>query len=274
MIRVVIKGGLGNQMFQYVYGKVLARKYSHPLQLDISFYDKESAYRHYTLNKLGIEENLISEKPKKIKISLWKRLLPLNLFLLRLGLKPLTTVYLDGYWQSENYFDRQDSFVRSLFKFPDPPASLKEQVLGTDSVAVHVRRGDYVNIPRRHICHLDYFLRGMKKIQRAVPAAKFFIFSDDIAWCQDTILTEFPDAVLVKGCNSDFEELHLMSLCKHIVISNSSFSWWGAWLQEKPGKQVISPDRWVDEEKLNYEFMVKDKIIPERWQLIAVSNSH
>lgn len=269
MIRVVIKGGLGNQMFQYAYGKVLSERYQQPLLLDLSFYDKESVYRSYALDKLGIHETLVNEKPKKIKISLWKKLLPLNLLLLRSGLPPLGTLYLDGYWQSESYFGNQPGLVRSLFTFPEPPADLKKQVLSTDSVAVHVRRGDYVNIPRRHICHLDYFARGMNEVRRQLPSAKFFIFSDDLPWCKETLLKEFPDAVLVSGCQSDLEEMHLMACCKHIIISNSSFSWWGAWLQEKPGKLVISPDRWIDDEKMNRQFMMEDKIIPARWQLLS-----
>lgn len=273
MIRVVIKGGLGNQMFQYAYGKVLAEKYHQPLLLDLSFYDKEAVYRNYALDKLGINETLVSKKPHKISISLWKKLLPLNFFLMRHGLPTLTPVYLDGYWQSENYFDGRFDFVRSLFKFPEPPDQLKQLAISSTSVAVHVRRGDYVNIPRRHICHLDYFRRAMQKVQGQIPDARFFIFSDDLAWCRDNLLKEFPDAVLVSGCDSDLQEMHLMAYCKHIIISNSSFSWWGAWLQEKPGKIVISPDRWVDDEELNHFFMVQDRIIPERWTLLSLSGS-
>lgn len=271
MIRTVIKGGLGNQMFQYAYGKVLSEHYGLPLLLDLSFFEKATADRQYVLGDLIADEATINIKPARWKLSFWKRMLPLNLLLLRCRLPPLCCVYLDGYWQSEKFFLGNDSLVRSLFKFPDPPPELQDAVINSTSVAVHVRRGDYVSNARRHICHLDYFLHAMQRGQEDLGPVRFFIFSDDIEWCEE-IRKEFPDAVLVRGCTSDAQELCLMSLCKHAIISNSSFSWWAAWLQESSGKRVYAPDRWIDDDKMNHQFMVVDNILPTRWEKISIVN--
>src|SRR5690606_14144395 len=211
MIRTFIKGGLGNQMFQYAYDKVLSAHYNQPLLLDLSFFEKATADRQYVLSDLIADDATINIKPSKWTLSFWKRMRSINLMLLRVGLSPLSCVYLDGYWQSEKYFLGQDQLVRSLFKFPEPPADLRNAVVNSASVAVHVRRGDYVNNARRHICHLDYFYAAMRLAKQELGAVTFFIFSDDIEWCQE-IQREFPGAVLVRGCTSDAQELNLMSM--------------------------------------------------------------
>jgi len=270
MIRVVIKGGLGNQMFQYAYAKVIAEQYRLPLLLDLSFYSKEAVSRTYSLDKLSINEKSTTERPSKHIRSLWKRTLPINRLLMKMGLRPLNTVYLDGYWQTEKNFGGRNEFVRSLFKFPPPPIEWVQRVQNSNSVAVHVRRGDYLKIPRRQICNLDYFTQAMHLAESRLDEPTFFIFSDDIEWCE-IIASKFKNVVLVRGCKSDLEDLHLMSLCKHMIMSNSSFSWWGAWLNESPGKLVFAPDKWIDDEKMNHEFMVIDEILPPRWIRVPIN---
>jgi len=267
MIRVVIKGGLGNQMFQYARAKVLSTRLQRPLLLDISYYDREKVHRSYALPGLGVQEPTTSRRMPKPRRFLAQHLATLNLCLARRGWPSLGCVYVDGYWQSERWFEGEHALVRSLFTFPKPPEPIATRIREGNSIAVHVRRGDYLNLPPYQVCGLDYYLRAMQDMARRVEHPRFFVFSDDIEWCE-VLRQHWPDAVLVRDAGSDVEELLLMSLCRHTIISNSSFSWWAAWLTDREGKIVMAPDRWVNDPALNDKLFVAGRLLPDRWQRV------
>ena len=161
--------------------------------------------------------------------------------------------YLSGYWQCEKYFMdfRQD--VLDLFQFQDQQInlasrSLQEQMRREQAVAVHVRRGDYL-LPENsrkygNICTLQYYKNAMQYVKKRVPDARFYFFSNDPGWVRENLANG--DSVIV-DCNQGKEnylDMYLMSQCSHNIIANSSFSWWGAWLNQNPDKIVMSPQRW------------------------------
>ena len=271
MIIVRITGGLGNQMFQYAVAKSLAIKNNDFFKLDISFYPKQTL-RKYELNLFNIEENIAS-KDEIIKLadneSIWFKVKR------KLGFNPKRPnsyyaekeiavfdenlfekkgdIYLDGYWQNENYFkDIKDEILKDFTLKQDISKEAKEylnQIKNSKSISLHVRRGDYIQNPYTNkvhgFCDLDYYKKAIKYILEKVDNPIFFIFSDDINWCKENF--EFlENKIFVDKTKSAIEDLELMKNCTHNIIANSTFSWWGAWLNEHNDKVVISPKKWFN----------------------------
>lgn len=282
MIIVRIIGGLGNQMFQYATGRALAQKYGVDLKLDITGFEEYKLHR-YALDNLSINEKIST--PKELlaftskgnkALSRWIPGIVKNKFVRESGFAfdPSIfligkSVYLDGYWQSEKYFSDIESIIRSEFtvsKNPDVEnAKLMEEISGVNAVSIHVRRGDYVANEKtmmiHGVCGLDYYDRAIKHISGSVANPTFFVFSDDPQWVQDNLKIPFPTTYVThNGPGKNYEDLRLMSLCKHNIIANSSFSWWGAWLNNNPDKAVIAPGKWFNDESKD----TKD-LIPEGW---------
>ena len=272
MIIVQIVGGLGNQMFQYAFGRRLADGLGVPLKLDITpfrTYDK----RRYELGGLRIEQDFASDqeiawarrdrfarvrsRAGRVFPSLAsgpRRMVRERGFAFdpsRLGL--LDGVYLEGYWQSERYFDAVTDRLRAEF-VPRTPlrgraAELAERMQHGDSVSLHVRRGDYVSEPSVSVIHLAcdeaYYARCVQYLAPRLSAPRFYVFSDEPASARDNLRIPFPTTIVADHCRAtDVDEMWLMSQCRHHVIANSSFSWWGAWLDSRPSKVVLMPRRW------------------------------
>jgi hypothetical protein len=128
-------------------------------------------------------------------------------------------------------------------------AELKEEIGNTNAVSLHVRRGDYVhnstNAATYEVCSLDYYRASIRHMAERIQQPKFFIFSDDIAWVKNNLKIDFPHHYV--DCNhgeESYNDMRLMSLCQHHIIANSSFSWWGAWLNPNREKIVIAPKNW------------------------------
>ncbi|MFH0846038.1 MAG: alpha-1,2-fucosyltransferase [Patescibacteria group bacterium] len=291
MIIVKLTGGLGNQMFQYAIGRALAEKNKTELKLDISWFNhikKNTTPRKYELGIFNIVEKIanndeIKKLKKYKKINNWKYLF-YNLFFsdnsIYITEKPNNfnkkilensnkDIYLDGYWQNEKYFSAQDGFIsngknikniiREEFtlknEFSIKNQKLKGIIENTNSISIHIRRSDYINNKKTNkiyeICSLDYYQNAIQKISEKFKDLKIFVFSDDIWWAKENFKTEFSITFVEE--NKNYEDLILMSLCKHNVIANSSFSWWGAWLNPNPDKIVIAPEKWfTDLEKNKY----------------------
>ena len=158
-------------------------------------------------------------------------------------------IYLEGYWQSEKYFERIKDVIKNEFVFEkfseEKNIFASNKIYATNSVAIHVRRGDYVKNPLySDICTLDYYKRAIKYITQHIDNPFFYIFSDDIHWCienfNDLNQIEFIDW---NNGKQSYRDMQLMSLCKHNIIANSTFSWWGAWLNKNPSKIVIAPKK-------------------------------
>jgi len=176
--------------------------------------------------------------------------------------------YLYGYWQSERYFKDFANIIRQDFAFKIPLDERNKQIAldiaNTQSVSLHVRRGDYVNDPKNsniiNICSLEYYREAIEYIVNRIEKPVFYIFSDDMAWVKAHLSTDFP--CIYVDYNSGLEsyrDMQLMSLCKHHIIANSSFSWWGAWLNPNPEKMVIAPRKWF----VNNNNV--DDLIPQDW---------
>jgi len=160
------------------------------------------------------------------------------------NVKHLPNMDLQGYFQTDKYFKHCENIIRHYFE-PNP-ALIKELklwweiVLMSNTCAVHVRRGDYVNHKVHQICDLDYYNRCIQKMQQEQNIDNFLIFSDDIQWCSENITG---NCIYVED-QTDIEDLFLMSLCNHHIISNSSFSWWSSWLCTNPNKVIYAPSKW------------------------------
>jgi len=283
-----IKGGLGNQMFQYAFAYAVAKNNKTRLQLDISNFDSYGL-RQYELGKycINVEITSVSEKNrlKYKKESIFTRLFrqlarkekPLATSYYReacfqfdnAAVNKLGAVYFDGYWQSEKYFS---SYRADLLEHFSLKATVRakskeyqQKILANQAVSLHIRRGDYVANAKANAVHgtcgLDYYREAVSAIKKAMDNPYFFIFSDDMGWAKENI--DFIDqAIFVElGSGSlDHEEIWLMSECQHNIIANSSFSWWGAWLNTNPSKIVIAPQNWFKDSSIN----TKD-LIPESW---------
>jgi len=160
---------------------------------------------------------------------------------------PKRTTVINGYFQSEKYFKDYDSKIRSMFKIREgiiePLLKKHDDLLSRDVpvVAVHLRRGDYLNHPQHHpVLDMNYFMKATKKFPKN---AIFLVFSDDTEWCNANFPAIGEKFFIIEG-QSDVEDFAMMTLCDHNVIANSSFSWWAAWLNDNENKIVVAPEKW------------------------------
>lgn len=273
---VNIMGGLGNQMFQYALAVALHKKFSNEVVLiDPSGFTGYPLHNGYELKRIfnvPIREANALQQTKLFyplrNYRMWQianRFLPRrkNVVYESKDMKynsdvlsnPESTYYL-GYWQTEKYFKDVRSDILDSFRFPptnkdDVNSKQIELLRISNSVSVHVRRGDYVKIGNTQgICTLDYYKSAIKIIKEKVNPNLYLVFSDDIAWCRENLTDCFSDTQVIyvdwnRGADS-YRDMQLMSCCNHNIIANSSFSWWGAWLNQNPDKIVISPSHWMN----------------------------
>ena len=302
MVTVFLRGGLGNQMFQYAFGLHLAKKNDVGLTLDTvhlndRFPRKNFTYRTFDLpDVFAIEPHLtpLSRAATAAPIpGVWLGfdLISMNL---RQAFGRAKIIYenettgfnpealdgggdaiLFGRWESEKYFSDIALDVRAAFSFRHPLAGAAAEIVktirATNSVSIHVRRGDYATKQAvknlMGSTDLAYYHRAAEHVADVVGNPTFFIFSDDVEWCENHLKLPykviFVDPILA-GPKAAYH-LELMSLTQHNIIANSTFSWWGAWLNKNPGKIVVAPRRWYADDVTNVR--ARD-IIPERWVTI------
>lgn len=295
MIIVKLMGGLGNQMFQYAAGRRLAQRYNAELKLDLSHLGGNQdgiTPRSFDLKHLNITAAIASPRemaemcrpvPSRIEyLWLWLRqsvgLKKTRPYLLREGqfhfdpelLHAPDNVYMEGYWQSERYFADISSIIRREFACKAPLAGanleLAEMITGCNSVSIHVRRGDYVTSKAASeyhgVCSLDYYRSCIDELAQAVPGLRLFVFSDEPGWAREQLKTGFPTTVVShNGPEGAHEDLRLMSLCRHNINANSSFSWWGSWLNVNPEKMVFAPKLWFRDANRD-----TSDLIPQGWR--------
>jgi Glycosyl transferase family 11 len=287
MIVMKIHGGLGNQMFQYALGRHLALRLKTVLKLDVSFYQKESkrhTTRNFQLDVFKTDVTFATEKDLKQILGMSFLREP-NRLLNRFGINILShyysekthnfnsevlnlkdNAYLEGYWQTPQYFDEIEDIIRTDFVFKETVnasnASLAHQIEPTESVAIHIRRGDYLNNPRHNVFDISYIEKGIAFMQDSLgDKIRLFIFSDDLPWCRENLNMLYPNIPrsYCDGGNGK-EDFQLMSMCKHFIIANSSFSWWAAYLSTNSDKIVIAPKKWFNDERIN-----SSDLIPQNW---------
>jgi hypothetical protein len=292
MICVELSGGLGNQMFQYACGRALAYRHGTKLVLDMSRLKKNQekhTIRTYSLNIFGVQHEEISrDNLKKIKPLIYRILNTLSIRIRHVGIQTKTyfienkysyntriektsgTCFLSGYWQSPKYFQSVENIIREEFTFPDQ-LNLQnnywlDKINNTNSISLHIRRTDFVNNKFHDIhgtCSIEYYTEAIEILRSKFEDPVFFIFSDDIEWAKQNLSIEFRCFFITGNVgNNSYIDMQLMSFCKHNIIANSSFSWWGAWLNNNPDKIVIAPIRWFKNEILNSQ---TTDLIPQTW---------
>lgn len=282
-------GGLGNQMFQYAAGRAVSLQYNETLKLDIRSIGGPSN-RKYELQHYNIKAEIVA--PEEADRFRWKKRSLIERGARKILNRPAgllknastyfrqkndtfnenifsvgKDVYLDGYWQNEKYFLEIISIIQDEFtlkeRLSENIQELSSGIEKKQAVSVHFRRGDYINNPRFYQiyaqCPIEYYNKAIIHILKNHSDAHFFIFSDDPDWVKKHFHAEVPMTIIPKG-NKSYEDLRLMTLCKHHIIANSSFSWWGAWLSPNSEKITIGPKKWFndpDRRGINP--------IPDRW---------
>jgi hypothetical protein len=290
---VRVCGGFGNQLFQYAFYLSIKDRFNETTKLDIhdmATYELHNGYeleRIFNLNEkyCSTEEKLAVQSTKNIFTKLVKEIKKYTPFISRTYIKEKkhlhfsyreadfgskdTTIYYRGSWQNPQYFNSIASEIREKLTFPEfiEPKSLAlcQEISEHETVAVHIRRGDYLKHKALGgICDLPYYKNAIKKIEGLVERPLFVIFSDDISWCRENINVENVRFVDWNTGEQSFQDMHLMSLCSHNIIANSSFSWWGAWLNANPDKIVISPNKWI-------HYTDSMGIVPSEWIKVETS---
>jgi len=286
MIIVNLKGGLGNQMFQYAAGKALATKTQQELKIDITSLTRANEigniYRPFSLDrftlsaplatdseiqKLKPAQNILTKVYRKIVYKLQgDRTVCFDEAFMQLTGEQ----YLEGYWQSPRYFENIREDILCEFALKESDSSYNEQSKNKmqqgDSVSMHIRRGDYIKNPtvakEFGQCSTEYYQKAIAHVTKHTTNPRFFIFSDDIEWVKENLQLPTSTVFVSDPSLTDTEELVLMSKCAHHIIANSSFSWWAAWLNQNPAKIVIAPTPWFD--NLRYDA----HLIPDTWTLL------
>lgn len=264
MIRIVLLGRTGNNLFQYALGRTLAEKHGVPLVLDASWFNRKGWDEVSHFLNLPIRAKVVRRVPLAARAlrritgkHYWEyRGIPV----LRESTddKSFDSGFLDapadcmlfGYFQSPQYFGNNAASLRSELNFlisgaVQLPSDLSSRLSGTESVAVHVRRTDYLEIPAFHVCNSAYYQDAMRSLRSRLANPRFFIFSDDPDWCRAEFRERDQEVVdSGKAGKNPLHDLRLMSLASHHIIANSSYSWWAAWLAAKADQKVIMPDRW------------------------------
>jgi glycosyl transferase family 11 len=294
VLLVKLQGGLGNQMFQYAFGLSLSQKLNSRLYFDLCFYnetDNHLTKRSYGLNVFPATVKIADDKlrnrflrPTFVRKIINKLGAGVSLIYRENTLKfnkqifnIKTPVYLEGFWQSERYFDFNETLIRKCFTFNAPlnqeSEKLTVQLAGqVNTVSVHVRRGDYVTSKTTNelhgVCSVNYYLKAITMVAQRIGSAHFYFFSDDIQWVSENLLPKIDNYTLVQHNTGDesWQDMALMSKCKHHIIANSSFSWWGAWLNPDKEKIVIAPKNWFSK-KTSY-FDDRD-LVPWNWMRIS-----
>lgn len=266
MIVTKISDGLGNQFFQYALGRSLSHKHNKTLKLDISAFTTNYTLRDYQLKKYNIVKKEFTFFEKMYFVYFY-RIVKKLIIKLNLKNKIFKNIYWEkkemsfdekvfktesqyffGYWQDLRYFkDIRDLIVKELTlkeKLNEVNLKTLRLIHETHSVSLHIRRGDYLRIKHQQVCDLEYYKKAISIIQNKVEKPVFFIFSDDIQWVKENLEIDFETHYIDFNQDNPRFDIELMKNCKHNIIANSTFSWWGAWLNEYNDKIVISPKYW------------------------------
>lgn len=287
MIISNVIGGLGNQMFQFAAGRALALERGVELKLDVSGFEGYELHQGFQLQQ-AFQGAFSAASQSEVGAMLgWQRG-PLAQRLLSRpamagvrraclvvephfqywnGLRSVPTpCYLKGYWQSERYFQAHAATLQADFSFRSAlegnNLALAERMRQQNAISLHVRRGDYVSNQRaatlHGACSPDFYRAAVQHMLDRVHSPVFYVFSDDMPWVKQHLQLSVPTHH-VEHNSLAFDDMQLMSLCKHHIIANSSFSWWGAWLNPSPSKIVLAPKQWFAQPRC------LDDLLPAAW---------
>jgi len=294
MIIVSLYGGLGNQMFQYACGKAISTRLGVEIKLDIQHVidrtpRKEFTFRDYELGVFNVNEHIATtEELRRFVPNLWnanemvkhyyklKRIL-LGNTLYREKLKfsynkeidsLKDNTYLYGYFQTEEYFSNFRNDILNSFTLrnaiDDKNAALIAQMQAENSVSIHIRRGDYENSVFELLSLEEYYLKAIDAIKKDIESPVFYFFTNEIEWVEKNFssLNINKTIVNINTEKQSYMDMILMSNCKHNIIANSSFSWWGAWLNQNTSKIVIAPKKWF---RMGQYVETTHNLIPKSW---------
>ena len=276
-------------MFQYAAGRARSLEMCVPFRLDISCFTKYELHQGFEIQRIFSCASDIASKDDLRRVMGWQSSSVIRRFLLRSDMalfrrkefvvepnlhywpqiiKVPSDCYLVGYWQSEKYFLEVADQIRKDFSFRLPiknqNVKLAKHIKQVNAVSLHIRRGDYANNPKTEaihgLCSLDYYRQSIRYIGERVQQPHFFVFSDDIAWVKSNLKIEFTHQYVDHNHGAEsYNDMRLMSLCQNHIIANSTFSWWGAWLNPYIDKIVIAPKRWFANETNTQD------LIPQSW---------
>ncbi|UWR82106.1 alpha-1,2-fucosyltransferase [Phaeobacter inhibens] len=285
MIITRLHGRLGNQMFQYAAGRALADRLGVSLALDsrgAELRGEGVLTRVFDLDLATPDILPPLRQRAPLGYALWRGLgqhLGTGPKLRRevgLGYNPdfvdwSDNSYLHGYWQSERYFAQSAERIRRDFTFPEysnqKNAEMAARIGETNAISLHVRRGDYLTLAAHVLCDQAYYEAALAQVLDGLEGqSTVYVFSDDPQWAKENLPLPCDKVVVdFNGADTDYEDMRLMSLCKHNIIGNSSFSWWAAWLNQTPDRRVAGPAKWFGDPKLN-----NPDILPPGWLRISV----
>lgn len=276
-------------MFQYALGRALSLELSVPLRLDVRGFAGYALHNGYELDRVFDTEILLAGEADLRAVLGLRAVEPLRRLLLRRGMAAFRgqrlvvepnlaywhqiravpdNCYLLGNWQSEKYFRHVAATIRADFSFKRPLSGLNvalaERASNCTAVSLHVRRGDIAtnaqSLAIHGLCSLEYYRKAIEHVGGHVEQPEFFVFSDDVAWARENLRIEYPCHFIDHNTGREsYNDMHLMSLCRHHIIANSSFSWWGAWLDPRDDKIVVAPSRWFAAE------LDSSDIVPSTW---------
>ena len=279
MVITKLMGGLGNQMFQYSMAKNYAIKNDLLLQIDTSFLDNknkgsEFVYRDFELDLLSVDDEMW--RPDNNYLCVHEPHFhhsdqPFRQADQILSGNPGKHVMFEGYWQTPKYFHENADVIRELFQHKNRVSSKKgifkqmvNQIDSCESVMINIRRGDYLNSNFHGVVSIEYINQAIELLKKSLNNLNFFVFSDDLPWCEHNIKHKNCTFVDHTYAGEKFEYyLQLMKRCKHHIISNSTFAWWSAWLNDNPDQHVVAPRRWFTDPSMN-----TNDLIPESWMRI------
>jgi hypothetical protein len=290
MIVIQLTGGLGNQMFQYATAYVVAKNLNTSLKVD----SKEFMIKRVDINftRRDFELGIFNLKFETVNPLIWKVYRKLSaifsnfdIFLAAYLIKVYAEQslsfeerlfkvsgnnYLCGYFQSEKYFGNYRKDLLKLFEFKVPLNGKNKEIAAaikkTNSVSVHIRRGDYVSNKQINSIHgtvgLKYYNKAIALLKEKMEKPVFYFFSDDVEWVMENFKLNSQVIVCHNSGSQSYIDMQLMTYCKHNIIANSSFSWWGAWLNSNPEKIIIAPSKWYEEPTRNLSTV---DMIPSGW---------
>lgn len=283
MIYVRLMGGLGNQMFQYAFASALSKRVGIDFFLDTFFLENSKPAIGFTKRDFELDVFNIKGEISRIDVSsrfrkfFLKRIRNFDFYTERefsynydvSRIKPLKKTLYTGYFQSEKYFSDFAERLREelvFLKYPNIETQKMEDKIANDerAVSLHFRRGDYVTNKKvqsfHGVCDLDYYRRAVDLVHEIDP--HLYIFSDDLKWVRENFNTGFKTTYVdINNKPQDsYGDMLLMSKARHNIIANSSFSWWGAWLNNNPDKIVVAPCSWFADSSLN-----TSDLIPTDW---------
>jgi len=272
-------------MFQYAYIKSLSLKNNVNFWIDIIWFKKYKLHK-YCLEVFNIKKKYISKNQLPFYQKLYSKNKFFNFIFIKLKIifkkinkkhfiekqfnfdsnfLNIKSWYIEWYFQTEKYFIEYENDIRKDFEFIITPSKQNKKIIylihSCNSISIHIRRWDYITDKQSNdfhwTCNLNYYKKAINIINKKVQNPIFFFFSDDIKWVKENLkIKEKSYYIDWNNADTNYEDMRLMSLCKHNIIANSSFSWWWAWLNKNKEKIVIAPSKWFNDKRINYSDII------------------